>query len=360
MMTSSKRATTLRDVATLARVSPFTVSAVLNGVRSNTRVSAETRERVERCARQLHYTPNASARGLVRRRSDCIGVLVGIADSGASLSDPYASGVLSGILSEAFQRKLGVTILPHAMSEGDDEPMTSYRNGCCDGVVLIAPHNGSRAVAQLIDSGFPGTLVAYAMSERSLSSVDVDNAAGIRLAVDHLRALGHHRIAHIAGNPDLSSAVEREFAFRAAMADASLSVPEGFVRWACYSGNQTAPVVKAMLALPSPPTAIVAANDHIALAVIQTASALGVDVPGQLSVTGFDDIPTASHANPSLTTIRQPLAAIGKESVRLLVASIAGDAPVQTRLAPELIGRASTARPESGIPLHQGVQYVPS
>jgi DNA-binding LacI/PurR family transcriptional regulator len=340
-MSIRKRPPTLRDVATLAGVSPFTVSAVLNGARSNSRVSPETRERIERHAQELNYVRNASARGLARRKMDMIGVFIGMVDSTTILRDPYSIGVLDGILLEAYQRQLAVTILPHQTINNDAKSLESYRDGRTDGIILVAPRLDNQAMKHLEKIDFPSVLVAYPGEAYHLSSVDVDNAMGINLVLDHLLANGHTRIAHLAGNSDMASAIIRKQAFLDRLTREGIAVPIEYIQVVSYSGDKTEPAMANLLALPSPPTAIVAGNDNIAVRAIQYAQEAGVCVPKSLSIIGFDDTVAASFCLPPLTTIQQPLGAIGREAVRLLVDSINQKPATSTLLAPSLIVRGT-------------------
>jgi len=180
-------------------------------------------------------------------------------------------------------------------------------------------------------------------------SIDVDNARGAELAAAHLANQGHKRIAHITGNADLLSTGQRMDAFVGACKRHGIDVPAEYIRHASYDGRGSYEQAAALLKLANPPTAIFAGNDGIAIGVLYCCRDLGIKVPEQLSVVGFDDLNTIEHVTPALTTIRQPLATIGELATAKLIERInTDDVEVKMHLiAPELIVRASTAPPKA-------------
>ncbi|GAB4452891.1 MAG: LacI family DNA-binding transcriptional regulator [Armatimonadaceae bacterium] len=334
---------TLSDIAASAGVSKYTVSVVLNGARSSTRVSDETRKRINAVARDLGYYPNAMAQGLRRRRINTVGVLFGPVEPSVILANPYASGILQGILAEASQRRCDVTLFSEPW-KADAGQEGRFRDGRTDGVILVAPLAGSQVVERLSEIGVRLVTVAYPGEKHNAPSVDVDNVAGIRLAVAHLVEQGHRRIAHLTGDMDMVSVLVRRQAFVEATGAHGISTPEAYIRICRYSGERTEEAVHELLQLPEPPTAIVAGNDAIAMAAMTAARERGLSVPEQLSVVGFDDIPSAQLVTPALTTVRQPLREIGTEAMRLLQDLVEGkDVEMRAHLlTPELIVRDST------------------
>jgi LacI family transcriptional regulator len=219
--------------------------------------------------------------------------------------------------------------------------------------VLVAPLTDTDVVEGLASIGVP--LVAISADPdrvpAEVASIDVDNVAGIEMAVRHLRSLGHRRIAHLMGDPNVASVAIRRAAFQSALVGAGIPCPAEYVTSCTYDAHTVPEAVRALLARPDRPTAIVAGNDKIAIAAVAAARAAGVIVPAQLSVVGFDDIEAASHLTPTLTTIRQPLAAIGEAAAHYLIRGLEGDPAVfsQHRLIePILIVRESTAVPYAG------------
>ncbi len=332
---------TIRDVALESGVSISTVSNVLTGAARP--VSQHVRHRVTQAAQRLNYHPNAVAQALVRKRVDAIGVLSGIFSAADIVTNTYAAGVMAGILEEAALAGQNLMLYTQIW-RGAANSMPMIRDRRADGMILIAPHTTSDIVSAVASVGLPLVTVAAKMVE-GVASVDVDDALGIMLAVEHLANLGHKRIAHIHGNMDMASAQARLQAYSAAMTKFGLPVPPSFVMGASYSGDGAAEAARALLRRPDAPTAIVAANDHIAVAVVQAAQENGISVPRELSVIGYDDSPIASMTQPPLTTIRQPLAQIGALAVKLLLARIE-DKDTGTaahKLPPELILRCTTA-----------------
>jgi len=358
---------TLRDVALAAGVSPYTVSVVLNGSRSNTRVSVATRRRIEESAQALRYHPNAMARGLARRRMNTLGVAVAVVKSSAALADAYASTILQGIVAEASARGYDVLLYTEEWKNAETSA-ARYRDRRADGVIVIAPLIGADMVSGLALENVPLAIVAPDQNAlpSGVPAVDVDNARGVALAVEHLVGLGHTRIAHLTGDSDVPSVLQRKAAFLQEMEQSGLAVPPGYLVSCTYDARTVPAALRDLLALPEPPTAIVAGNDNIAIAVMEAARALGVAVPQALSVVGFDDISAAGQVTPKLTTVRQPLLEIGRVAAQFLIARIgedfgeaasvpslnedrAGDAEGEKvrLLAPELITRSSTAPPLS-------------
>src|SRR3712207_4759442 len=177
--------------------------------------------------------------------------------------------------------------------------------------------------------------------------VTADNLQGARLGVEHLLALGHTRIGMITGRSDLVSAQQREQGFREAIAAAGLTVDETLVRSGGIDPELARDAARELLSLSAPPTAIFAANDLSALVTLQVAAELGLEVPRQLSVVGFDDIPESAVADPPLTTVQQPIRRMGQEATAMLLALISGQevAEMHRTLTTSLVPRASTAPP---------------
>lgn len=345
-MSTRKYATgaTIWDVAKESNVSIATVSHVINnGPRT---VRPDTRERVLCAIAKLNYHPNAMARGLVRRCMNTVGVLSGVFEARQVVVNPYASGILQGILNQASEAGWDVLLF----TEGWENLQTSghvYRDRRADGMITIAPTLGSDMISGLASLD----LAVVGISADSLSvgtpSVDVDNRKGVRLAVEHLISLGHRRIAHFAGNDDLYSGVCRRDAFLEVMADHGLPVPEHFMVPLFYAGTMAYELTTDLLSRPDRPTAIFAANDGIAIGVVYAARDMGVSVPGQLSVVGFDDLNTIEHLTPKLTTVHQPLASIGALATKVLIDGIkSGESEAIAHvLEPTLMVRGSTAPP---------------
>lgn len=342
---------TIRDVARESGVSVATVSYVLNnGPRP---VKAETRERVLAAMHRLDYHPNAMARGLVRRRLHTIGVLFGQIET-AVVTNPYAATILQGVLSAAADLDYNVTIFPKAWEDArrSTPPLRDRRT---DGVLIVAPLSESDMVPGVAALKIPLVVLSANCEQYGIPYVDVDNRHGGRVAAEFLLSLGHRRIAHIHGGDQHDSAPMRREGFAGALCEAGVPLPPEFVISADYSGEMVAEAIQTLMALPpnQRPTAVFLGNDMMAMRALEITRGLGIRVPDDLSILGFDDIPLASAMTPPLSTIRQPLAEIGKQATRLLIQQIERGGsltpddrmPLGHLMEPTVVPRETTAPP---------------
>ena len=335
-----KRAT-IRDVAEACGVSVTTVSVVLNNAPRPVR--AEVRERVIEVAKRLDYHPNEVARGLVRQRSNSLGVLFGEVEPGI-VGDYYAAGVLSGVVSRAQQTEYDLHLFTWRWTDARlSAPRVRAQQP--DGVLVLVPTKGSDMPRGLRDVGLPVVCISTP-DDDSTPYVDVDNALGAALAARHLLSLGHSKIAHLSAGPSQRSVEVRRDAFVQAAIEGGGAPPDVRIIGEGFGRDDAYAAAWALLKEADRPTAIFATNDPLALQVLHAARDLGIRVPEQLSVVGFDDFPVASLLTPPLTTLRQPLERIGDDAVRLLLRQIEGRTTENRRLVPpELIVRGSTAPP---------------
>jgi LacI family transcriptional regulator len=326
---------TIHDVARAAGVSVATVSKVVNGRYG---VASATGERVRRVIEDLGYESSLVARSLRSHRTNVIGILV-------AEFEPFSTEILKG--ASAAIAGSGYELLAYSgggragSDVGWERRYLSRLSGTLiDGAVLVTP-----TVVQA-DGAVPVVAIDPHTGPSGLPTVDSDNLAGAVLATRHLIDLGHTRIAFLGGRPDLESSRQREEGFRQAMADAGLAVDPALVRVGGYRRETAARPAAELLELEHPPTAVFAANDLSALAVIDVARGRGVDVPNDLSVVGFDDVPEAALSDPPLTTVRQPIQQMGAAAVDLLVRLLAGEQvePAHVRLPTRLVRRGSTRR----------------
>lgn len=323
------------DVAQAAGVSHQTVSRVLNDDPS---VRPATRAGVQAAIERLGYRPNAAARNLARRRTRTIGLIV----VGMPFHGP--GGMTQGFNTAA--RAEGWDVAIAAIDEADRADV----RGAADrllaqdvrAVVVIAPGPGvGAALAELaarvpvvtsVDGVVPGAI-----------AVSVDDVAGAEAAVEHLAALGHREVLHVAGPADWTEAQQRITGWRAASERIGLRTPEVLAGdWTSASGYR----IGTAIAAAGAPTAIFSANDQTALGLLAAFRDAGVSVPGDVSVVGFDDIPEAAYFPPPLTTLRQDFPALGR-ALMARVDDLLADRTVATseRLPPTLVIRASTAAP---------------
>lgn len=348
---------TLKEIAERAETSTMAVSVVLNGARSNTRVSEATRRRILNIAAGLNYTPNAMARGLRSQRTNTLGVLFNWAGS-TMIHSLYSFAVLDGIVAGAATA--GYHILLYTESwRSTEKSASTFADQRTDGIIVIAPQEDSDVVAGLVGLGVPVALLSSATTVPGVPYVTVDNPLGIELALNHLRDLGHTRIAYVGTGTGRHSTRIRYEAYRNWMARHDLPTADA-ERLGNLVINQEEESLSHLLAGDDRPTAILAYNDDMAMKVLEVARARGLSVPGDLSVVGYDDTLAASLTTPKLTTVRQPLIEMGQQAAMLLVREIesrqgrtfpednSDPKPVtsvpQAHIAlPELIVRESTA-----------------
>jgi LacI family transcriptional regulator len=330
---------TIRQIADRAGVSIATVSRVLNG-RGD--VADDTRELVSRVIQEHGYTVNRSAQSLSGGRTGLVGVVVPL------VYPAYFSGILAGA-AEALSEQAMQIVLPPTMHLHEREVSVIDRmHGLTDGALFILPQESSEELARLLDSGYRFVVLdpLQPLDER-IPSVSAAHTSGADQAMRHLLQLGHRRIAQITGPIGWVATEGRRRGYRAALASAGIlpdpaleveSVPE-------IEPGRTA--AERLLDLAERPTAIVAFNDNIAIGAIQAARARGLRVPEDLSVVGFDDVEHATIVSPALTTVRQPLAEMGRTAVSLLIRLLERQSfeTLHVELATRLVVRDSTAPP---------------
>jgi DNA-binding LacI/PurR family transcriptional regulator len=329
------RGATIRDVAQAAGVSHQTVSRVLN---QHPSLRAETRERVLQAMNALQFRPNRAARSLVTSRSGVIGVLV---------SHGAEYGVASKVHAvEAAARNAGYLVDVANIASIDARSITTALDRLVDhdveGLVVLAPQaRVLEVIADLaLDLPFVTTHSADRLDDHKLS---VDQTAGARMATRHLLELGHRVIRHIAGPPGWIETDERARGFRAELAEWGLTAPVALNGdWTAESGYRIGRTLLAQDVF----TAVFSSNDQMALGFGHACRVAGLDVPADMSVVGFDDIPEAKHYWPPLTTVRQDFPELGRRCVELLVGTLRNcEAEYQGNVVPELVVRGSTAAP---------------
>lgn len=340
-MVRDRRRLNLEDIAEMAGVSRSTVSRVLN---EDPRVSDTVRARVRQVIKETRYHPNAAARSLATHRSNIIGLVFPRVFT-MMFSDPWASVLIKGCIEGSERTDLS---LIHMLVSTDDQVAVdrfferSVMGRHLDGVILASHVVGDRLVERLQESDFPYVLVGRD-AECTANFVDIDNRQATRVATEHLLAHGYRNLLHVSGPPDLVTALDRQRGFFDAIDAAGLD--RSLFRVECgYFEQATAyDLAYRFLRQPNPPEAVVAANDAMAIGVLQAARDLGIEVPGQLAIVGFDDIDMNRLFRPHMTTIRQPSDALGRTAVRMLADMISNPSPepVQQWVAAELIVRGS-------------------
>ena len=310
---SAKRRCTTHDVAAKAGVSQPTVSLVLSR-NPTARVAADTRERVLKAAEELGYQPNVVARSLVRRRSYAIGLVV------PDLANQFFAHVVSGAQRVAIEEGYAV-LLCEQRGTAIDVHLDALRARQVDGVILDAA--GAASIPEELLDGINVVLIDQP-SERWPGVASDAEGAG-RMAGEHLVALGHRRVAFIGPSADVHSFRMRERGFARAVRAAGLTLESELVRRApaTVTGGHTA--MRALLALPTPPTAVFCANDLLALGAYKACGQAGVQIPRDVSIVGCDDIEFAQLVTPELTTVAVPARELGARAARLLVRDLAGE-----------------------------------
>jgi LacI family transcriptional regulator len=319
----------------------MTVSRVMNG---KANVRSETRERVQQAIKALNYSPSVAARNLAAASEIRIALLYSNPSSG------YLNEFLVGSLDQAAQSHVQLVVQLCEKEEERQDTVQSLIESGIDGLILPPPLCDAEEIQRLLQaSEVPGVAVASGRPAIFLSSVNIDDRAAADMMTRHLIALGHTRIGFIVGNPDQTASALRLYGYLDALAGSGLvSEPELIVQglFTYRSGLEAAHL---LLEQKERPTAIFASNDDMAAAVISLAHRMGIEVPGELTVVGFDDAPQATATWPELTTIRQPIADMSRAAVSQLVEHIRTRregrrfAPRHTQMDFELISRESDA-----------------
>lgn len=336
----------LVDVARVAQVSVTTASRALGGFDD---VAVTTRRHVEETARRLGYVPNISAQRLRRQRTDMIGLI--LPADGFGFGEPFFSEFLAGVGEAAAAADRHLLLAAHpAGSAGEHETyLKVVRGGWVDGVVLTRLRWDDQRVDLLLESGFPFVAFGRTGTAKNFPIIDEDSVAGLRTLVDHLVQLGHRRIAFVAGPPELTFARHRLTGFTEAMASHRLATPDSLIEEGDLRRESGADAMARLLDLTQPPTAVICANDLMALGGMEEVAARGLVVGNDVSVAGFDGIAAGAYTTPGLTTLRQPIREIGALACRTLVDQIENErrANRHVLLVPELLVRGSTGRPPS-------------
>lgn len=332
---------TIFDVAARAGVSIKTVSRVVN---DEANVREETRERVLAAVRALRYKPNAAARALSGNRSRSVGLVYENAQEFG-----YTQNVLNGALAACEACGYALLLCPLELPNPDlvERVRGFAADARVEGIVLPAPIGDMRAVTGLL----LGLRIPFAaIAARQPLPGEINVACGDRKAMlaltEYLIRQGHRRIGFILGHPDHGATPERFAGYREALDARGLPFSSGLVRQGSFDFASGKEAARTLLALDTPPTAVIASNDDMAAGVLFEARERGLSVPEELSITGFDDTQVASRLWPPLTTARQPIAAMAETATALLIDRLNGE-PAESPERPfecELVIRESTAR----------------
>jgi len=330
---------TVTDVAKRAGVHPSTASRALNPATRH-RLTEEVANRVIAVAKELGYVPNGLATSLRTRRSGTVGVLL------PDIANPVFPPILQGL--EGALAEAGYVAMVADASGGlarQKIVLERLMGRQVDGLVLATAARSDPVVDLCLKANMPLVMVNRSETDRQLCSVVSDDARGMRLAVEHLVSLGHCRVAHLAGPQDLSTGRGRLDGFLAAMAGAGLS-PLSVEPAIAFSRDAGRDAAVRLLDQAPDATAIVAANDLLALGVYDALRLRGLSCPSHVSVVGHNDMPFVDMVSPPLTTVRIRHREMGAQAARLLLSLIRGEAEdLDVVLKPDLVVRASTAPP---------------
>lgn len=345
-----RRAATLADVGREAGVSAMAASAVLNGPSTSTRISKETQERVLAAAKKLRYRPNQTARGLVDRRMNAIGLVGILAGDEPNL---YFLEVFDGLVQEAAALGQNVTVFNVGSWDRGYNLIPQYCDGRVDGLILLAPMIAA-PVSEWLPDHTPAVAVHPNHPLPDAPNLQADDEGGAFLAVKHLIGLGHRRILHVGGPLGSEGADLRVRGYQRALREAGVDVPPDYIVRTAFTSEGGRSAFETWLTEHKGqplPDAIFAGSDAIALGCMDRLRAHGLDVPGDISIIGFDNTLFARAAH--LSTIAQPLSKLGRLAVRALLdlieAQRAGRAVDRTdaMLETELIERSTVAAPRA-------------
>jgi LacI family transcriptional regulator len=342
---------TMRDVAKSSGFSPATVSIVLNNAPLARYIAATTKKRIEDTAKRMGYRPNVMARFLRSKRSNSIGVML------FDVTDPFCIPVLRGIENGLYQASyMPIFADAHNQANRFERYMEMLLERHVEGLIVVANwlFVDIQLLADLTKREIPAVTIGWELPANNISSIMVDNEAGARLALEHLFQLGHRKIAYIRGPKMLIDSAPRwrgiqKFAQSAGLDIDSalvLQLPESFDPNSSFENGFR--LTEELLQRKKRFSALMAFDDLTALGAIRALSKAGIKVPEQCSVTGFDDVSFSLLSAPSLTTVRQPLEAMGGTAVNMIMDSIAAGrekrewAVLHQKTNPELVIREST------------------
>ncbi len=322
------------DVAVEAGVSTATVSRVAN---DHPNIRLATRQRVTDAMDRLGYVPNLRARGLAGGRTKVLGLIVDDLDS--SYINQVARGVDEAVASHGYDLLLSTM----HMRDRATRHIERLLNGFAEGLIVLLAGGFGRYLGDVEARGFPVVLIDHEPADR-VPVVKADNEGGTRKAIAHLVALGHERIGFITGNLEVASARERLQTFQTETKRLGLDVSDDLIARGDFTLEGGATATRQLLGVDTPPSAVLASSDVEAFGTMQVAREIGISVPEDLSLVGFDDIPEASYVTPRLTTVRQSMHEMGLLAAEMLIGEIEeGHARTSSIVLPtELVVRETT------------------
>ena len=329
---------TIQDVAKASGVAPSTVSKALGG---KLYVRPETKGRVLEAARTLGYRASSVARGLRLQQTWSVGLVL------ADVSNPFFPDIVRGIEDVLWSQEYNLIVCNTDYRKDKEAAYLQHLLAKqLDGLILASTASDSDEVPHLQSQGIPFVMLNRRHQSVRTDYIGMDNDGGVRAALAHLHSLGHRRIAFIKGRADSSAAQERFDSYRAALPDLGLKFDAALVASGDYSIESGRAAATQFLALAELPTAIVSANDFMAIGTMGVLAEHGIDVPGRVSVTGFDNIFVSALPEINLTSVQPHSWKLGASAAELLLERIAGSGDARPReiiLPTELVIRGTTA-----------------
>lgn len=326
----------------LAKITGFSITTVSKALNNYSDVSEKTKAKIVQAAADMGYLPNAHAQSLSTKRSWTIGVMFSEAH-GVGMMHPFFNAIIESFRKATEQQGYDLIFASRNLRNRDMSYLEHFRHRAVDGIVVICSDQMDQHVQELIQSTIP--IVVVDMDSTDCSVVFSDNLTGGELAVNHLHQLGHRLIAHIAGDTTTDAGSARIEGYKQAMGHLGLPIPDGYiVSGGFFSVEEGKQAMQELLALPERPTAVFVAGDQMAIGAIDAIHEVGLRIPEDLSVVGYDDIELAKFITPKLTTVRQDTDTIGQHAANLLIEQIVNKKRVMTTdiIPVDLIVRHST------------------
>lgn len=326
---------TIKDIANAAKVSKATVSYVIN---DKPGVSADTRRRVLALMEEMNFRPNAVARGLAGQGTEALGLVI------PDITDMFYASIIRGVENAANELNYTLNLCTtHGLAERERKAVEMFTSRRVDGAILMTYSLDAHFLHDLAAQGVTFVTIDNPAPDTPFYSVVVDNEKTGYMATKYLLDLGHRRIAFIHGIQGSHDSESRFLGYRRALSEYGVAFTKDLTVYGGFDRDQGYKAAGKLLASTAPPTAIFAANDQMALGVLNAAQERGVDVPRRLSVIGVDDIDAAALVNPPLTTIKQPTYEMGYTAAKILLELVGGHKPAHKRISlrTELIRRGS-------------------